>query len=57
MVLPSGPVLGGGTAQCSVNVKLTLAMVSPSTGNGTARTQETQDEMFLGSKFESIRGL
>ena len=35
------------------SVRLTLAVVLPSVGDGTARARETQDEMFLGSKFES----
>ena len=52
---PGGGIarLGGGTTQCSVSVRLTLAVVSHNTGGGTARTQETRDEIFLGSKFES----
>ena len=45
--------LGGGTAQCSVSVRLTMAVVPPNTDGGTVQTQETPDEIFLGSKFES----
>ena len=44
---------GGGTTQCSVNVRRTLAVVPPSVGGGTARARETREEMFLDSKFES----
>ena len=42
VVPPSGPVpgggtarLGGGTTQCSVNVRLTLVVVPPNIGGGT----------------------
>ena len=52
-------VVSPSTASQAV-VPLVWAVVPPAqcqcqtdTGGGTARTQETRDEMFLGSKFES----
>ena len=55
--------LGGGIAQTEssrrwyrlvlVLVSVLQAVVPPNTSGGTVSTRRTQDEIFLGSKFES----